>query len=169
MAGASLHALHGALAVVLLSILVSLRELQAFPQAMVTTIAVLIVPLTASESSVRVSVAQRMLQRVAGCLLAGAVAFTLLPLIGQRPVWCQAALALGVWAGAYLQRGVASVRYMAVQFAVAFLMVFVQDGGWTVDGWPALLRLGGVFAGIAALGLVFVLSVWLRSRRPAAR
>ena len=81
-----------------------------------------------------------------------------------RAFWCQVALACGVWLGAYLQRGPVSVRYTAIQFSVAFLMVFVQDRGWTVNAGPALLRLGGVFAGVAALSLVLFGSLLLRRR-----
>ena len=158
---AALHALQGAVAVALLSVIVSLHELPSFPQAMVTTIAVLIVPLEAVAGGARATVMQRMAQRFAGCLLAGAVAFALLPFIGGRPFWCQAALCVGVWAGAWLQGGPEKVRYMAVQFSVAFLMVFVQDRGWTVDSGPALHRLGGVFAGIAALSVVLVIFRWI--------
>jgi len=160
---AALHSLHGALAVALLSIAVSLHELKAFPQAMVTTIAVLIVPLGGSEIERRESVLQRMVQRFAGCLLAGACALLLLPLVEHRTWPCQMLLALGVWLGAYLQKGLPDVRYMGVQFSVAFMMVFVQDRGWTVAQGPALQRLGGVFAGIAGLCLVFGLSMLLRA------
>jgi uncharacterized membrane protein YccC len=159
-----LHALHGAAAVVLVSIAVLLHDLPAFPQAMVTAVAVMIVPLGGGPADALESVAQRMVQRLAGCCAAGALAFALLPLIGQQPVWCQAALAVGTWAGAYLQRGAASVSYAAVQFAVAFLMVFVQDAGWTVNGRVALQRLVGIFAGILSLGLVIFVSRLLARR-----
>lgn len=163
---AALHALHGALAVTLLAAMVVARDLQSFPQAMVTSIAVLIVPLGGRTSDVHVSVMQRMVQRFAGCLAAGVVAFALLPFIEQRPLSCQFVLGLGAWAGAYLQGGPPGVRYMAIQFSVAFLMVFVQDRGWTVDGAAALLRLGGVFVGIAALSLVLLVSVGIRKTVP---
>ncbi|MBO9652285.1 MAG: hypothetical protein J7605_27575 [Variovorax sp.] len=83
-----------------------------------------------------------MAQRFAGCFVAGAVAFALLPLLQEKPVWCQIALALGVWTGAYLRRGAPRLRYAALQFSGAFLMMFVQDRGWTVEPEPALVRLG---------------------------
>lgn len=41
-------------------------------------------------------------------------------------------------------------------------MVFVQDRGWTVDGEPALQRLGGVFAGITSLSVVLFVSRQIR-------
>jgi uncharacterized membrane protein YccC len=163
----ALHAVEGAAAVVLLSIAVLLHDLRSFPQAMVTAVVVMIVPLGGGHAERLVSVTQRMVQRVVGCCAAGALAFALLPLIGQQPVWCQVALALGVWAGAYMQRGAASVSYAAVQFSVAFLMVFVQDAGWTVNGWVALQRLGGVFAGIMSLALVIFVSRVVARRREA--
>lgn len=153
--GAARHALYGAIVVALLSAVSFFRELSSFSQAMVTTIAVLIVPLDGDASRAEAFVMQRMVQRVAGCLAAGAIAFALLPLIAGKPLWCQLALGLGVWAGAYLQGGPERLRYAATQFGVAFLMVFVQDSGWTVESGPALQRLGGVFAGITALWLVF--------------
>lgn len=163
----ALHALQGALAVALLAASLSLHSLRAFPQAMVTTIAVLIVPLGGQAVDAQSSVVQRMVQRVTGCLAAGAIALTVLPLIQQHALWCQAVLALGVWIGAYLQSGPASVRYLAVQFSVAFLIIFVQDRGWAAQSGPALERLDGVLAGIAALALVF--SVFWLGRRIARR
>lgn len=159
---AVLHALHGAIVVALLSVIVGIIHLSAFSQALVTTIAVLIVPLEAGAIDTEGLVMQRMLHRLAGCLLAGAIAFALLPLIGGSVWWCQGVLWLGVWVGAWLQGGPASVRYVAGQFSVAFLMVFVQDSGWTVNARAALERLGGVFAGVAVLALVLVVSRRLR-------
>jgi uncharacterized membrane protein YccC len=155
---AALHALHGAIAMALLSTIVCIWTLRSFPQGMVTAIAVLIVPLDAAGPDPRRSVMQRMAQRFAGCLIAGVLAFALLPLLEGKALWCQLALGLGVWAGALLQAGPVRTRYMAVQFIVAFLMVFVQDRGWTIDAGPALERLGGVFAGIASLAVVLALS-----------
>ncbi|MBB3177644.1 FUSC family protein [Variovorax sp. Sphag1AA] len=159
----ALHALDGAMAVALLAIVVVMHDLRSFPQAMVTAIAVLIVPIGVDANDVHGSVMQRMVQRFAGCFVAGAVAFALLPLVQEKPVWCQIALALGVWTGAYLQRGAPRLRYAALQFSVAFLMMFVQDRGWTVEPEPALVRLGGVFAGIAALALVLLVSGTVRA------
>jgi uncharacterized membrane protein YccC len=160
---AALHALQGAIAMALLSTVVCIWTLRSFPQGMVTAIAVLVVPLDADAPDPHRSVMQRMAQRFAGCLIAGVLAFALLPLLEGRALWCQLALGLGVWAGALLQAGPVRTRYMAVQFIVAFLMVFVQDRGWTIDAGPALERLGGVFAGVASLAVVLALF----RRRPA--
>ena len=159
----ALHALQGALAVALLTASLSLHDLRAFPQAMVTTIAVLIVPLGGQAIDAQASVMHRMVQRVTGCLLAGAIALAVLPFIQQHALWCQTVLALGVWIGAYLQSGPINVRYLAVQLSFAFLIIFVQDRGWVAQSGPALQRLGGVLAGVAALALVFS-AFWLFRR-----
>lgn len=152
---AAWHALTGALAVAVLSLASDLLALKSFSQAMVTTIALLVVPMTPGATDAASQVLRRMTHRFAGCLIAGLLAGALLPLIGARPWLCQLALAVGVWTGAYLQGGPISVRYMGTQFSVAFIMVFVQDQGWTVEVEPAIERLAGVFAGICVLGLIF--------------
>ena len=155
--GAALHALQGAIAMVLLSVAVSLWQLGPLAQGMVTTIAVMTVPLDAASGAPQIQVAQRMAQRFIGCLLAGCVAFALFPLIESKPVWCQVVLCLGVSAGTYMQTVFPRARYVAVQFLVAFVMVFVQDQGWTIEERPALERLAGVLAGIVTLYAVFLI------------
>jgi uncharacterized membrane protein YccC len=157
---AARHALDGAIAVLFLATFNCLTDLRSFPQAMVTAIAVLVVPLAAGASQAHGAVKERMQQRLAGCLLAGVIAVLLLPLIAKQPLWCQSMLYAGVWIGAYLQSGAPSVRYMATQFTVAFIMAMVQDHGWAVDGAMVGERLGGVAAGVGGLYLVF----WSTSR-----
>ena len=160
----AVHALHGAVVVALLSVVLLVEHLGSFAQALVTTIAVLVVPLEAGAamSDVHGRVVERMVQRLAGCLAAGAIAFASLPLLEGRALWCLLTLCAGAWLGAFLQSGAPVVRYMAAQFSVAFLMVFVQDSGWNVDRRPAFERLAGVLAGIAALGVVLLVSGALR-------
>jgi hypothetical protein len=94
-----------------------------------------------------------MAQRAAGCLLAIALAAAVLPWVEGRPLAAHVALAAGVWCAAWLQEGAASVRYMALQFGVAFIMVFVQDPGTPLGEAPALQRMGGIGVGIAVLAL----------------
>jgi uncharacterized membrane protein YccC len=157
---AVLHALKGGLCVGLLAAASGYADLRYFPQAMVTAIAVLVVPLGTPADDADKAVTQKMMQRLAGCLGAGIAALLLLPLIDGRPWLCQGVLGLGVWAGAYLQSGAPAVRYLGTQFAVAFIMVMVQDKGWIVSYMTALERLGGVAAGVAALCLI----VWTSKR-----
>lgn len=155
--GASLHALQGAVAMIALSVAVSIWGLGPFAQGMVTATAVLVVPLDTAAGDPHLLVVQRMAQRFVGCLLAGVIAFAILPFIEPKPLWCQIALGLGVWAATFLQTVYPHGRYIAVQFLVAFIMVFVQDQGWTVEEGPALARLAGVMAGIVTLYAVFLL------------
>ena len=146
-------AMHGAFAVAVLALVSTLAELRHFAQAMVTTVAVLVVPMEGLGADPRRHVTGRMVQRVAGCLLALVLAASVLPWVQGRPLGAQVALATGVWCAAWLQEGVPAVRYMAVQFGVAFIMVFVQDRGWSAGDAPVLQRMGGMLVGIAVLAL----------------
>jgi uncharacterized membrane protein YccC len=159
---AAWHALTGAITVMLLSIASDRVHLSSFPQAMVTAIALLIVPMTSGVSDLSAQIRRRMAHRFLGCLAAGIVAGIMLPLIETQAWLCQSVLGLGVWAGAYLQAGPVSLRYMGTQFTVAFIMVFVQDKGWTVNSGAALERLAGVVAGIAAVALVLYVMTLVR-------
>lgn len=148
------QAAHAALAVALLALAVKLYPLGAMAQAMVTTVAVLVVPPGPGALAPQGSVMQRMRQRLAGCLMAGLVAALLLPLIEGHALACQFALALGVWLGAWMQGSSPALRYAAIQFAIAFIMVFVQDRGWTVNEQAAAQRFAGMLAGVLVLALI---------------
>lgn len=153
---AARHALQAVVAVGVLSVVVWRWDLGALAQGMATTIAVLVVPLDTHAGNPHAIVLQRMLHRFLGCLLAGLAALALLPVIGGHPILCFSALFLGVLAGTSAQARFPDAGYVAVQFTVAFIMVFVQDQGWTVDLRPALLRLAGIATGIATLYAVFL-------------
>ncbi|MDE1179080.1 FUSC family protein [Paraburkholderia sp.] len=161
---AALHALDGAICVGLLALVSHAMDWRVFPQAMVTTLAVLVVPLGADRFAARAAVFDRMTQRLAGCLLAGGLAAALLPLVGGVPVMCQLVLCVGVWAGAYGQGGGPRFGYLSTQFVVAFIMVFVQDRGWTADYLRVAERLGGVAAGVAGLYAVCWITRYVQIR-----
>lgn len=165
---AALHALQGAIAVGVFAIVLSLHQMQAFAQAMVTALAVLIVPLGADAQEAHPHIRQRMVLRLAGCAAAVLLALALLPLLQGMPIACQVALAAGVAAGAWVQYSVPDWRYAAIQFSVAFMMVFVQDQGWTVHPRAALARLVGIAAGVGIM--LVVMTLWAAvARRVAAR
>jgi len=164
---AALHALQGAIAVGLFALVLTLHGLQSFAQAMVTALAVLIVPLGADAGQAHPQVRQRMVLRLAGCTLAALLALGLLPLLQGRPLACQLALALGVVAGAWAQQAVPAWRYAALQFTVAFMMVFVQDRGWTVHPQAALARLAGIGAGVGLM--LVVMALWALAARRLGR
>ncbi len=162
---ALIHALPGGISVAMLAAAVGAFELGALTQGMVTTVAVMIVPLDRRGGEPRVLITDRMLQRVIGCLLAGAIAFALLPVFENSPLLCQAALCAGVLAGTVVEMRYPRLRYGAMQFTIAFIMVFVQDRGWTIEEGAAMERLVGILVGTMVLYVVYTL-VQRMFRRP---
>lgn len=156
--------LQSALAIVILAALTYALHLPGFAQAMVTAIAVLILPASSLAGQTREPVIEKMVQRVAGCLLAGALGVALLPLMQGQAILCTLALSLGVWIGCHVQTGREGASYVGRQFTIAFIMVFVQDHHWSADPVPAMMRLAGIFGGIVVLAAVMLAT----SRLPGA-
>ena len=147
------------LSIMILASLAYVLHLPGFAQTMVTVIAVLMVPAGLEVDRTRRQVMDKMVQRVLGCLLAGVVGVALLPLMQGQAVLCMLALSVGVWAGCHVQTGKEGASYVGRQFAIAFIMVFVQDHHWSADPVPALMRLSGILAGIVVLAaMMFVTS-----------
>jgi uncharacterized membrane protein YccC len=144
----------GALAMAILAALTYGLSLPGLMQGMVTVVAVLILPQAALAVPGRHPVVERMTHRLIGCLLAGALGLALLPLMHGATIPCMIALSLGVWVGCHVQTGLEGVTYIGRQFTIAFIMVFVQDHGWSADPRPALTRLAGILAGIVVLAVV---------------
>jgi uncharacterized membrane protein YgaE (UPF0421/DUF939 family) len=150
--------LQAALSITILASLTYVLHLPGFAQAMVTAIAVLIVPPGLAIDSTRQPVMEKMVQRVAGCLLAGAIGVALLPLMQGQAVLCMLALSIGVWTGCHVQTGREGTSYVGRQFTIAFIMVFVQDHHWSADPLPALMRLSGILTGIVVLAVVMLVT-----------
>lgn len=150
--------LQAALAIIILASLTYVLHLPGFAQAMVTAIAVLIVPLGLAADRTRQPVMEKMVQRVAGCLLAGVIGVALLPLMQGQAMLCMLALSIGVWAGCHVQTGREGASYVGRQFTIAFIMVFVQDHHWSSDPLPALMRLSGILAGIVVVVTVMLVT-----------
>src|SRR6201996_8330926 len=148
--------LQAALSITILASLTYVLHLPGFAQAMVTAIAVLIVPPGLAIDRTRQPVMEKMVQRVAGCLLAGAIGVALLPLMQGQATLCMLALSIGVWAGCHVQTGREGASYVGRQFTIAFIMVFVQDHHWSADPIPALMRLSGIVIGIVVLAAVML-------------
>ncbi|MFM0220692.1 FUSC family protein [Paraburkholderia dipogonis] len=147
-----------ALSITILASLTYVLHLPGFAQAMVTAIAVLIVPPGLAADRTRQPVMEKMVQRVAGCLLAGVIGVALLPLMQGQAMLCMLALSIGVWAGCHVQTGREGASYVGRQFTIAFIMVFVQDHHWSSDPLPALMRLSGILAGIIVLAAVMLVT-----------
>jgi uncharacterized membrane protein YccC len=148
--------LQGGLAIIILAALTYVLHLPGLAQAMVTAIAVLILPVGLASDRTRQSVMEKMVQRIVGCLLAGALGVALLPLMRGQAALCMLALSLGVWIGCHVQSGREGASYVGRQFAIAFIMVFVQDHHWSADPVPALMRLSGILTGIVVLTIVML-------------
>ncbi len=161
----ALLGMQAALAVAILAALTYVLHLPGFAQSMVTAIAVLILPAASLASHARRPVVERMVHRLAGCLLAGALGVALLPLMRGDAVLCTLALSIGVWIGCHVQTGKEGASYVGRQFTIAFIMVFVQDHQWSADPVPALMRLSGILTGIVVLAGVILAT----SRLPVAR
>lgn len=81
--------LQGALAIAILAALTYVLHLPGFAQAMVTAIAVLILPASLLAGKARQPLIEKMVHRAVGCVLAGALGVALLPLMrGKRFYAC---------------------------------------------------------------------------------
>ncbi|QIE26871.1 Fusaric acid resistance protein family protein (plasmid) [Caballeronia sp. SBC1] len=156
--------LQGALAIAILAALTYVLHLPGFAQAMVTAIAVLILPASLPAGGTQQPVLEKMVHRVAGCLLAGALGVALLPLMHGQAILCMLALSIGVWIGCHVQTGLEGASYVGRQFTIAFIMVFVQDHHWSADPVPALMRLSGILTGIVVLAGVMFATSKLRTK-----
>lgn len=160
------QALQGALSVAVLAGLHLWHALPSLPQAMVSVVAILLVPWPSlQQGSAAREIHARMLNRVLGCLCAALLATPLLPLIGHQPAACLLVLAVGVWLAAHIQAGAAQVSYIGTQFGVGFIMVFVQDHAWSPDASMAWTRLGGIVLALLVLSLVMAMAG--RGRQPS--
>ncbi|MBB1593403.1 hypothetical protein A9973_04910 [Achromobacter sp. UMC46] len=148
--------MQAALAIIVLAAATYFLDMPGFAQALVTAIAVLILPAGKLVDGTRQPIIDKMVQRVIGCLLAGALGMALLPVTQGQAVLSMLVLSLGVWAGCHVQSGPQGASYVGRQFTIAFIMVFVQDHHWANDPMPALLRLSGILSGIAVLAAVML-------------
>ncbi|MDR5754548.1 MULTISPECIES: FUSC family protein [unclassified Caballeronia] len=164
-AARKLLAWQGAVSIAILAALIYILKLPGFAQAMVTAMAVLILPAASLAGHTRRPVAERMVQRFAGCLLAGLIGVALLPLLGDHAWLSMIALSAGVWSGCHVQTGKEGASYVGRQFTIAFIMVFVQDHRWSANPLPALMRLSGILTGVVVLAAVML----AMSRLPLAR
>jgi uncharacterized membrane protein YccC len=149
-------AIEAGLTVSIVATLMHVIRLPGFAQAMVTAMALLILPANALTERSGSAVLDRMVQRLLGCLLAGLAGVILLPLTNGAALPCMLVLSLGVWVGCHVQTGVEGASYVGRQFAVAFIMVFVQDLHWSADPKPALMRFCGIVTGVVVLACVML-------------
>jgi uncharacterized membrane protein YccC len=149
--GAARHAAQGAMALALLPPLWGLFGISDLAQSAITIMAVMLVPV----SSLRVGglglVTRRVLHRVAGCLVGGAVAALILFLAHGNAPLLIAATALGVMVGRYIENGRGPVAYAGTQFTLAILVTLVPDSYAAAAIDPGLHRLIGILVGGALM------------------
>jgi uncharacterized membrane protein YccC len=151
------HALQGAACIALMAWIDLHHPWPGLPQAIISVVAVLLVPAAAfSDGSAMRAVHGRLLNRLLGCLLATLCALWMLPLVGHSNVICWMMLAAGTGLATYVQAGAQRVSYLGTQFGVGVILVFVPDGGSppSVDG--AIERLLGILFALALMGLLAV-------------
>ena len=152
-----LHAARGAASLVLLVVAWRWIELQDFVGTAVTSFMVMLVPAAPVRAGKEEAVRDRGVHRLVGCLLGGAYALACLLWIRDDLVLWLLCLSSGVWLAAWVQNGPRGISYCGSQFALAFLVTFVQGSGPPSSIIPALERLEGVLIGLAVLGCVVAL------------
>lgn len=147
------HALQGAFALAILSLCAGWNFDLDISQAAITILAVMVVPLDGlSEASKAVS--KRLMHRMAGCLLGGGFAAVLLLFSQGSQVMTLILVAVGVLIGRHIENSSLDMKYLGMQFSLAFLVVMVPDQYDYIDPIVGLKRLGGILLGFFVLELV---------------
>ncbi|MFC0204314.1 FUSC family protein [Novosphingobium soli] len=148
---AARHAAQAGLAIATLPLLHALFGLPELPQAAVTIMAVMIVPVAGIGASGFVPVSRRLLHRALGCIAGGALALAVLLLAqGSAPVLI-AGTCIGIVLGRHIENGVSAATYIGLQFTLAVLVVLVPDSYADARIGPAVQRLVSVLVGMAVL------------------
>ncbi|MYM73528.1 FUSC family protein [Duganella sp. FT134W] len=142
------HALQGGIALALIPWLWRVFPLQALSQSSITIMAVMMVPM-ADLAALAQPAATRLRHRLVGASLGGLLATAVLLLSHASPLVMMLAAGIGVVIGRHIENGKLPITYAGTQFALAFLVVLVPDGG--PDAALGIERLAGVFLGMALL------------------
>lgn len=160
------HATQAALGIALLPFVWRMFEITNFLQTAVTSLIVMIIPLNAIEQGDRRAVYERMAHRFLGCLIGGALALFCIGVAGDNRLLWAMCLSAGVWIGFHIQSGKTGLSYLGTQFAIAFLVSFVQGPGAATSLEPTLTRLLGIGIGVTVMSLVVL--AWPSQPRIAA-
>lgn len=126
-------------------------------QALVTIIAVPILPAGKNTPETNGQIIDRMAQRLVGCLLAGVLGILLLPLLQDSPFLYILTFTVGLWIGCHLQQGSERVSYTGRQFTIAWIMIFIQPHYWSADPNTAVMRFYGIMLGVLTLAVIMLL------------
>lgn len=148
---AARHAAQAGIAIAMLPALHALYGIPELPQAAITIMAVMIVPVDGLGASGFIPVTRRLLHRALGCMAGGALALVVLLIAqGSTPVLI-AGTCIGIVIGRHIENGVPRVTYIGLQFTLAVLVVLVPDSYEHAQIGPAIQRLVSVFVGMAVL------------------
>lgn len=135
-------------------------QLTGFWQAMITVLAVFILP--ASAQPAQPQIGQRMQQRLYGCLAATLLSLILLPVLHHYPPVYLATLVAGLWLGCHLQQRKPAISYFGRQFTVAWIIVFIQETLWLTAPTQAVMRCVSILIAIMIIGMVMTVFRWLK-------
>ncbi|WP_404480638.1 FUSC family protein [Novosphingobium sp. BL-52-GroH] len=148
---AARHAAQAGVAIATLPLLHALFGLPELPQAAVTIMAVMIVPVAGIGASGFVPVTRKLLHRALGCIAGGALALAVLLLAqGSAPVLI-AGTCIGIVIGRHIENGLPRVTYIGLQFTLAVLVVLVPDSYADAQIGPAIQRLASLVVGMIVL------------------
>ncbi|MDL2406266.1 FUSC family protein [Rhizobium calliandrae] len=154
------HAMRTGMAVAAVPLVWRQLELPNLTQMAISIGAVMAVPaLTGISDQDQSAIAQRMLQRIAGCLLGGFFgAMVLLAPISQFFVPWLALLMAGTWLAMQIQNGRHGIAGVGAQAAIALILTLAQDAGPATSLGPAVNRIAGM---IGAIGLLLLVNLLL--------
>lgn len=145
---------HAAQAGIALAVLLVLHEwfaLPELPQAAITIMAVMIVPVDGIGASGFVPVTRRLVHRAIGCMAGGALALAVLLLAQGNPAVLISGTCIGIVIGRHIENGLPKVTYVGLQFTLAVLVGLVPDSYADAQITPAVQRLVSIFIGMAVL------------------
>jgi len=166
---AARHALQAGVALALLPLLHAVFGIPELPQAGVTIMAVMIVPIAVLGRSGLRPVTRRLYHRLIGCLCGSGLAAATLLIADGRASILIAGTCLGVLIGRHIENGGPRISYVGLQFTLAVLVTLIPDAYSDAAIHPALLRLQSIFIGMALIVPVLVAWHLLAPDRTAAK
>ncbi|MBB5574006.1 MULTISPECIES: FUSC family protein [Rhizobium] len=153
------HAMRTGMAVAAVPLVWRQLELPNLSQMAISIGAVMAVPtLTGISERDQSAIAQRMLQRIAGCILGGCFgAMVLFFPISQSFVPWLLLLMAGTWLSMQIQSGRYGIAGVGSQAGVALILTLVQDTGPADSLLPAMNRIAGMIGAIGLLVLINLL------------
>lgn len=162
------HVLQAGVALALIPLLGDWLAVEGLSQASITIMAVMMVPPAALVPGSK-AVTLRNIHRLVGCAAGAACAGLALALLGSSWVAMTSVMCIGVLLGRHIENSNRSFAYAGTQFALVYLVVMVPDSYAYASPEPGWVRLEGVVAGFALIGVVRLANLFVRQRTPVDR